>query len=484
MVATDNHLGYYEKDTNRREDSFLALEEVLKAANDQECDFIILGGDLFHDNNPTKYTLNRTMRMFSQHVLGDNSVKFETLSESSELNYLDKNLNVKMPVFIIHGNHDDPSADTNISAINLMQSAHYLNYMKCVISEDTVIVRPIVLKKQETCVYIYGLGNIKEERLNRLLREDKVVFEKPENEKSAVFLLVVHQNRYKGNGLGPSSKNCVMDWVFPKFFDLVIWGHEHDCFTEPRTVQNRGYKIYQPGSTVSTSLTEGEARAKHMFLLQIRDLAYKMTPIPILSSRQILFKHVELSELSQRSSDLMASVSEIFEELLKTADKQRRIWPPLVRLKIEVTGFEDFPGFALNSKFSDVSGNKDVVSIWKRTVQGKEEGTKFELKTGSGLEDILKLMKRELLEIRNEFSILNVEQFIGKVSEFVEKGENRGLEEYFDRKIEMACGSVKESVKVFDEGIIKKKVSELDISGDEPCVKRRPEPISGKKMKL
>lgn len=484
MVATDNHLGYYEKDANRKDDSFLALEEVLIAANQQECDFIILGGDLFHDNNPTKYTLNRTMRMFSQHVLGDNTIKFETLSQASELNYLDKNLNIKLPIFIIHGNHDDPSADTNISAINLMQSAHYLNYMKCVISEETVIVKPIVLKKQDTCVYIYGLGNIKEERLNRLLKEDKVVFEKPESEKNAVFLLVVHQNRYKGNGVGPSSKNCVMDWAFPKFFDLIIWGHEHDCFTEPRTVQNRGYKIYQPGSTVSTSLTEGESRAKHMFLLQIRNLAYKMTPIPLLFSRQILFKHIELSELSQKSSDLMTSVSEIFEDLLKSAEKERKIWPPLIRLKIEVTGFEDFPGFALNSKFSDKSGNKDVVSIWKRAVKAKEEGTRFESKASSGLEDILKLMNRELSEIQNQFSILNVEQFIGKVSEFVEKGENRGLEEYFDRKVEMACGSVTESVKVFDEGIIKKKVNELDISNAELSIKRRPEPISGKKMKL
>lgn len=476
MIATDNHLGYYEKDSNRRNDSFLAIEEVLKTANEHNCDFVILGGDLFHDNNPSKYTLNRAMTIFSQHVLGANQTSFDTISEKVGLNYLDPNFNIKLPVFIIHGNHDDPSADTNISAINLMQSAHFLNYIKTVINEESVIVKPVILLKQNTCVYIYGLGNIKEERLNRLLNEDKVVFERPENEKNAVFILVVHQNRYKGNGLGPSSKNCIMDWAFPKFFDIIIWGHEHDSFTEPRTTQNREYRIYQPGSTVSTSLTEGEARTKHMFLLEIKNLAYKMTPIPLMFSRQILFKHVDLREISQNSNDLVGSVTEIFDSLIRDADRGRKIFPPLVRIKIEVTGFEDFPGFALNSKFCDRAGNKDVVTLWRRAPTHKEDQTKPDLKSGVGFDDILKLMTRELSSRKTEFSILNAEQFIEKISEFVEKGENNGLEDYFDRKVEMACAEITKSQTTFDEAAIKKKVNELDISAIELSIKRKPDP--------
>lgn len=475
MVATDNHLGYYEKDASRRNDSFLAVEEVLKTANELDCDFVILGGDLFHDNNPSKYTLNRAMTIFSQHVLGAHRASFNTISEKENLNYLDPNFNIKLPVFIIHGNHDDPSADTNISAISLMQSAHFLNYIKTVIKEESVIVKPVILQKLDTCVYIYGLGNIKEERLNRLLKEDKVVFEKPENEKNAVFVLVVHQNRYKGNGLGPSSKNCVMDWVFPKFIDIIIWGHEHDCFTEPRTTQNREYRIYQPGSTVSTSLTEGEARTKHMFLLEIKNLAYKMTPIPLMFSRQIFFRHIDLMELSQSSNDLAGSVCEIFEGLLRDADRGRKIFPPLVRLKIEVTGFEDFNGFALNSKFCDRAGNKDVVTLWRRAMKHQEDKTKPDLKSGTGFEDVINLMSRELSSKQTQFSILSPEQFIKHISNFVEKGENSELEDYFDRKVEQACTEITKSQTTFDEAAIKKKLFELDISSIEPSLKRKPD---------
>ena len=49
---------------------------------------------------------------------GDKSVQFDFLSDPAEnfkhlknpvVNYMDPNLNIGIPVFSIHGNHDDPS---------------------------------------------------------------------------------------------------------------------------------------------------------------------------------------------------------------------------------------------------------------------------------------------------------------------------------------------------------------------------------------
>lgn len=80
LIATDIHLGYNEKDAVRGmnifansfrfgvcqivhffagEDSFIAFEEILGHAKMNEVDFILLGGDLFHDPNPTQNAMHK-----------------------------------------------------------------------------------------------------------------------------------------------------------------------------------------------------------------------------------------------------------------------------------------------------------------------------------------------------------------------------------------------------------------------------------------
>ena len=93
---------------------------------------------------------------------------------------------------------------------------------------------------------LYGLSHVKDERLHRLFRENKVEFELPVAEEGRCDLnfeqvmivirnsffcnrewfhiLVLHQNRAKR---GPTS--FIPESFIPDFFHLVIWGHEHDC---------------------------------------------------------------------------------------------------------------------------------------------------------------------------------------------------------------------------------------------------------------
>lgn len=48
------------------------------------------------------------MELLHRYTLGDAPISFEILSDY-EVNYDDPNMNVAIPVFSIHGNHDDPS---------------------------------------------------------------------------------------------------------------------------------------------------------------------------------------------------------------------------------------------------------------------------------------------------------------------------------------------------------------------------------------
>ena len=61
MIATDNHLGFLDKDPVRGGDSFSAFEEILMLCGEKRVDLLLLGGDLFHENKPTRRTLHKTM---------------------------------------------------------------------------------------------------------------------------------------------------------------------------------------------------------------------------------------------------------------------------------------------------------------------------------------------------------------------------------------------------------------------------------------
>lgn len=50
--------------------------------------------------------------------------------------------------------------------------------------------------------------------------------------------------------------------MLPGFLDLVFWGHEHKCEIKPIRQGHQGFFITQPGSTIATALTEGEAVPK------------------------------------------------------------------------------------------------------------------------------------------------------------------------------------------------------------------------------
>jgi double-strand break repair protein MRE11 len=104
--------------------------------------------------------------------------------------------------------------------------------------------------------------------------------------------------------------------MFDDSIDLVVWGHEHDCRIIPETVVGKKYRITQPGSSVATSLADGESLDKcvysravtspanisfsrHVALIQVHGKEYSLKPLPLRTARPFVLEEVALSEVAE-----------------------------------------------------------------------------------------------------------------------------------------------------------------------------------------
>lgn len=78
--------------------------------------FNCLGGDLFHESIPSRYTEHKVISLLRKYCLSDKPIRMEMCSDPNEVfensqfkcvNYEDPDINVGLPIFSIHGNHDD-----------------------------------------------------------------------------------------------------------------------------------------------------------------------------------------------------------------------------------------------------------------------------------------------------------------------------------------------------------------------------------------
>ena len=84
---------------------------------------------MFDANKPSRNTLNKTIELLNKYCLGDGDINFTYLQTDDSplavlyfccvlyitycrpVNYEDDNLNISLPIFAIHGNHDDPTRE-------------------------------------------------------------------------------------------------------------------------------------------------------------------------------------------------------------------------------------------------------------------------------------------------------------------------------------------------------------------------------------
>lgn len=91
-------------------------------------------------------------------------------------------------------------------------------------------------------------------------------------------------------------KSYIPEAFLDDCIDLVIWGHEHECLIDPVYNPQQGFHVSQPGSSVATSLSEGESKEKYVAILKICKGKFNIQKIRLKSVRPFIMGDVTLSD--------------------------------------------------------------------------------------------------------------------------------------------------------------------------------------------
>ncbi len=477
LVATDNHVGAHERNPTRGDDSWKTFHEIMCLAKARDVDMVLLAGDLFHENKPSRKSMYNVMRSIRLNCLSDKPCELEMLSDESEhfdatfdhVNYEDPNINVGIPIFSIHGNHDDPTGDGHYSALDLLAVSGLVNYYGKVNQSDNIVVKPVLIQKGRTKLALYGLSNVRDERLHRTFRDQKVKFHRPSTQMEDWYnLICLHQNHHAYTETSYLPENFL-----PDFLDLVIWGHEHECDIEPTENPEMNFKVMQPGSSIATSLIPGEAVPKHVAILTLTAREMQCEKIRLKTVRPYVYKDIVLANdkeavriaraKDEHRTELTRHLIQIVEGLIEQAkDEWLEVQPepehpdedplvpplPLIRLRVETTSADGMTRFDIenpqrfSNRFIDkVANTNDVVQfhVKKKSAAAraardaeadKEIMLKFKDLETVKVEDLVK----EFLE-KQSLTILPPNAFGDAVNQYVVKDDKHSVEMFVNESL-------------------------------------------------
>ncbi|KAJ5714547.1 uncharacterized protein N7483_011728 [Penicillium malachiteum] len=459
LISTDNHVGYNERDPIRGDDSWKTFHEIMCLAKEQDVDMVLLAGDLFHENKPSRKSMYQVMRSIRMNCFGDKPCEMEMLSDASEnfqgafnhVNFEDLDMNIAIPIFSIHGNHDDPSGEGHLAALDLLQVSGLLNYYGRTPEADNIEIKPVLLQKGRTKLALYGMSNVRDERLFRTFRDGKVKFFQPSVQKNDWFnLMSVHQNHHAYTETGYLPENFL-----PGFMDMVVWGHEHECLINPRLNPDMNFHVMQPGSSVATSLMPGEAVPKQVSIMSITGREFKCEPIRLKTVRPFVMREIVLSEekgarkLARKDNnrtEVTRFLMEIVEELIEEAKAE---WLDVNGEPEEDEDAQEMPLPSLDSELRSlllkavhtiVANVNDVVQFHRkkkspssRKADISDDATASHL-TGLDTVKVEQLVK-ELLAAQS-LSILPQNTFGDAVAQFIDKDDKHAMEMFVNESLE------------------------------------------------
>ncbi|KAG5368202.1 Double-strand break repair protein [Yarrowia sp. C11] len=478
LIATDNHVGYNEQDPIRGDDSWKTFHEIMGLARTEDVDMVLQAGDLFHINKPSRKSMYQVIRSLRMNCYGERPCEMELLSDPTlaldqtfnHLNYEDPNINVSVPVFAISGNHDDSGGDAMLCPNDVLAATGLINHFGRVTQNDQITVTPLLFRKGSTNLALYGLANVRDERLFRTFASGNVEFLRPQDDQEWFSLLAVHQNR-----ASHTETSYLPGHFLPQFLNMVVWGHEHECIDVPEENPEKGFHVLQAGSSVATSLCEGEAKPKYAFILCVTGTSYELEKIRLKTVRPFVMKEVALSNSgiapgrnawNEISKYLGAEIDGMIEKANaewlaehgyteEDIEAGAGVAPPLplIRLRVEYSGGYEVenPRRFSNRYVGRVANINDVVQFYKKKTRDTSgaASTKRELEKAAA-----RTADRQVLDNLKVQTL--VEEILGKESLCLlpENGLGEAVASFVDK-------NDKNAVKAFVDGSLKFQVAEL-----------------------
>ena len=279
------------------------------------------------------------------------------------------------------------------------------------------------------------------------------------------------------------------------FLDLVIWGHEHECKIDPRVNPEMGFSVTQPGSSVATSLSQGEAVPKHCGILSITGTEFSLEKIRLKTVRPFIFREIVLADEPEMKNvwkktnnrtavtqflrlvvdELIEEATNIWKEAQDEADDDdddgdEAAAPaplPLIRLRVEYSSPEgkfetENPQRFSNRFVGKVANVNDIVQFHRKKsfTRRSKAGVEIEIddsalldEYGGNIENIkVENLVREFMD-QATLEILPTNGLGDAVGQFIDKDDRHAVETFVEDSLKAYLAKMRDFEDLNDEKI-------------------------------
>lgn len=131
----------WESDEWRGKDSFDTFREVFEKAKLSKVDMVLLGGDLFHENKPSRNTLVNCLQILNEHCLGNEPIRFEVRRHQLQADILARMRSFVASVFVTAKRMLPPSPTTLSWMCSSVDTLYKLSSRACPPSTEVALRR-------------------------------------------------------------------------------------------------------------------------------------------------------------------------------------------------------------------------------------------------------------------------------------------------------------------------------------------------------
>ncbi len=279
-IISDTHFGH--KETQDLEsDCYINFQQALDYA-EQNCDIILMPGDLFDLEEPSQKTMHNVFQIFAKYI-GNQKL----IPKTKQKKHLLK------PIIAIAGTHEYKGKGYT-SPIDVLEKSEYIYQLKH---------NSICFSNESETVNICGMAGVPEKVAKEVI--SKIDFQPKDN---AINILMTHQSYDELLAFDDEMVSNLSLEDLPKGFDLYINGHIH----KKHLIKSNIGPFLIPGSTIITQIKKNEIlepRGFYIFDTITKELIFKEIPL------QRNYYYFELNETNITKQDIINKINTKLNEI-------------------------------------------------------------------------------------------------------------------------------------------------------------------------